>query len=242
MKFTVKLFIFFFLISLNNTSSRSNDLDLPNSLFDEGKFEESVKEAENLNSIDAKIFSARTLAIYGHFLLEGNEAIDVFLRARKYAYEALEIDKKNAAAHVEAAHSMGRYSQLIGIVTALKEGFAGRISFHLDEAIKIDPSNINAQIAKGSWHAEIVDKAGFMANILYGATSDQARAHYENAINLSNNEIGFLYEIAYGYALLGKKKDNIKAKALLLKIIALPPKNYLDKLYISKANDLLGEM
>ena len=85
---------------------------------------------------------------------------------------------------------MGRYSQLIGIVSALKEGYAEKISFHLDEAIKINPNNISAQISKGTWHAEIVDKAGFMANILYGATSDQARKHYESALSLDSDDIG----------------------------------------------------
>ena len=239
MKFILKLLLF---IITNINLALSNDLDLSNSLFDEGKFEEAVNEAQKLNTIESKIFCARTLAIYGHFLLEGDEAIDVFMRARNYAEEALEIDNKNAEAHVEAAHSMGRYSQLIGVVTALKEGFAERIAFHLDEAIKIDPRNINAQISKGSWHAEIVDKAGFMSNILYGATSDQARMHYEKALNLNKNEIGLFYEVAYGYYLLGKKQDNKKARSLLLKATEMSALNYIDELYLTRVKKLLDEL
>ena len=197
------LHLVLFLLFLNKPFfAQGDNLDQANDLFNEGKFLESVDLASKINTIDAKIFCARTLAIYGHFLLDGDAAIDMFMQARKYSEEAIDINPLNDAAHVEAAHSMGRYSQLIGVVTALKEGFAERIAYHLDEAIKINSENTNAQIAKGSWHAEIVDKAGFMANILYGATSKDARFHYQNAIKLNGDEIGVLYEVAYGYFLL----------------------------------------
>jgi len=219
-----------------------NDLDLANSLYNEGKFMEAVKVASKLNSIESKIFSARTLATYGHFLLKGDEAIEVFMEARMIAEEAVQMDKNNDEAHVEAAHSMGRYSQLIGVVTALKEGFAERIAFHLDTAITINPENVNAQLAKGSWNAEIVDKAGFMANILYGATSDQARDHYDNALNIKGNEIGVLYEVAYGLSLLGKKKDIAMAKELLILAMKIEPKNYLDSLYLNRIETLFNDL
>ena len=93
------------------------------------------------------------------------------------------MDIYNDDAHVEVAHAMGRYSQLIGVLSALKQGYAEKIEFHLDEAIKLNPSNVSAQIAKGTWNAEIVNKAGFMAKFLYGATSDLAREHYKKALN-----------------------------------------------------------
>ena len=124
----------------------------------------------------------------------------------------------------------------------MKEGYAEKISFHLDEAIKINPNNISAQISKGTWHAEIVDKAGFMANILYGATSDQARKHYESALSLDSDDIGYLYEISYGLSLLDYKKDRVKAKELLSKVIETEPKNHLDRLYIEKAKNLIKEL
>ena len=61
MKFILKLLLF---IIININLASSNDLDLSNSLFDEGKFEEAVNEAKKLNTIESKIFCARTLAIY----------------------------------------------------------------------------------------------------------------------------------------------------------------------------------
>ena len=154
--------------------------------------------------IESYIFRAKTLSIYGHFLLKGEKAITVFKEARGYAEHALEMDIYNDDAHVEAAHAMGRYSQLIGVLSALKQGYAEKIEFHLDEAIKLNPSNVSAQIAKGTWNAEIVNKAGFMAKFLYGATSDLAREHYKKALNNCNNGID---EAANGLILLDEIED-----------------------------------
>ena len=238
----ISYIIFIFALFLKLAQSSDSNLKDANILYDKGKYLESVNLASEILSIESYIFRARTLAIYGHFLLDGEEAIQVFKKAKDFAFLALDIDNLDDNAHVEAAHTMGRYSQLLGIVRALKDGYAEKISFHLDQAIKINPNNVSAQISKGTWHAEIVDKAGFMANILYGATSDQAREHYENALNLDAENIGFLYEISYGLWLLDSKKDRVKAKNLLSKVIEAEPKNHLDGLYIEKAKNLIKEL
>ena len=243
--FSIKIIsyiIFIFALFIKLSLSSDNTLKEANILFDKGEYLESVNLASENLSIESYIFRARTLAIYGHFLLDSKEALKVFKQAKELAFLALDVDIFDDNAHVEAAHAMGRYSQLIGIVSALKEGYAEKISFHLDEAIKINANNVSAQISKGTWHAEIVDKAGFMANILYGATSDQAREHYENALNLDKENIGFLFEISYGLYLLDSKEDRVKAKILLSKVIEAEPKNHLDELYIEKAKNLIKEL
>jgi len=238
-KFIILFVLVFF---IKNVWANGSELKEANILFNKGEYLESVNLASKNISIESYIFQAKTLAIYGHFFLEEEEAIKVFKQASEFAFLALDMDSLNDNAHLEAAHTMGRYSQLIGIVSALKEGYAEKISFHLDEALKINPDNVSAQISKGTWHAEIVDKAGFMANILYGATSEQARNHYEIALNLDGENIGVLYEISYGLFLLDEKEDILRAKQLLTKAIKLSPINHLDKLYIQKAKNLIKEL
>ena len=234
-------FLIILAIGLFIKSVWADDYELKeaNALFDKGEYLESINLASQKLSLESYIFCARTLAIYGHFYLEGEDAIEVFKNAKEFAFSALEMDSLNDNAHLEAAHSMGRYSQLIGIVRALKDGYAEKISFHLDEALKINPENVSAQISKGTWHAEIVDKAGFMANILYGATSEQARNHYEVALNLDGDNIGVLYEVSYGLFLLDEKEDIVKARQLLVKAIETIPNNHLDELYLKKSKELI---
>ncbi|PPR28118.1 MAG: hypothetical protein CFH32_01421 [Alphaproteobacteria bacterium MarineAlpha9_Bin2] len=217
-------------------------LEEAESLFKTGSFLEAVSKISDVRNIEAKIFCARTLAIYGHFLMQGDEAIEIFLKARKYAEEAVVLDPKNDKAHVEMAHTMGRYSQSVGIISALKEGFSERIAAHLDDAIKLNPNNINAQISKGTWHAEIVDKAPLIAGLIYSAYSKEARKHYNNALSLGSERIGELYEISYGLVLLGKNKDKLLATKLLLKAKQLDVKENLDSLYLKKVDELLSEL
>ena len=237
----MKKLIIIFLLALFVKTGWASDAVLKeaNILFNKGEYLESVNLASQKPSLESYTFCARVLAIYGHFLLDGEEAMQVFKQAKEFAFLALDIDSLDDNAHLEAAHSMGRYSQLIGIVRALKDGYAEKISFHLDEALKINPENVSAQVSKGTWHAEIVDKAGFMANILYGATSEQAKSHYEIALNLDGENIGVLYEVSFGLFLLDEKEDLLKAKQLLIKAIEISPNNHLDKLYIKKSKELM---
>ena len=243
-KYITKIFhiLMVLILSIKTVSSEENIMDESNILFDQGKYIEAVNLASKILSIESFLFRANTLAIYGHFILEGEEALNVFKEARGYAEKALEIDITNDAAHLEVAHTMGRYSQLIGVLSALKQGYAEKIAFHLDEAIKLNPRNVSAQISKGTWHAEIVNKAGFMSKILYGATSDFAREHYKIALRLDINNIGILYEVANGLILLEEKEDVLNAKRLLLSALEIKPKNHLDHLYLNKVKFLIEKL
>ena len=231
------IILFLFLIKV--VFSDDNIMKEANALFDQGKYIESVDIASQSPSIESYIFRAKTLSIYGHFLLNGEEAINVFKEAKGYAENALEIDINNDEAHVEAAHAMGRHSQLIGILSALKQGYAEKIEFHLDEAIKQNPKNVSAQIAKGTWNAEIVNKVGFMANFLYGAKPELARDHYKKALNLDSKNIGIIYEVANGLVLLDEIEDIAYAKNLLLSALDISAINHLEKMYLNKVQLLL---
>ena len=137
----ISYIIFIFALFLKLAQSSDSNLKDANILYDKGKYLESVNLASEILSIESYIFRARTLAIYGHFLLDGEEAMQVFKKAKDFAFLALDIDNLDDNAHVEAAHTMGRYSQLIGIVRALKDGYAEKISFHLGSPQSLDCAN-----------------------------------------------------------------------------------------------------
>ena len=47
---------------------------------------------------------------------------------------------------------------------------------------------------------------GILARGMYGAKSKTARMHFNKVVNLKNNNIAILFELSYGYQLLGDKK------------------------------------
>ena len=53
----------------------------------------------------------------------------------------------------------------------------------MEKAISLDPGNYRAHLSLGTWHAEIVAAAGFMANLLYGANEDDSILSYQMGIS-----------------------------------------------------------
>ena len=105
-----------------------------------------------------------------------------------------------------------------------------------------NPKNVSAQIAKGTWNAEIVNKVGFMANFLYGAKPELAREHYKKALNLDSKNIGIIYEVANGLVLLDEIEDIAYAKNLLLSALDISAINHLEKMYLNKVQLLLEDL
>ncbi len=230
---------FFFLFTLSVLSKDS--LDEARSLFLEGKYKSAIEKASKYNSAEAKILESRILSIYTHFYLKDEIAEKSFLNSYSIAKLAIQIEPNNDNAYVEAAHSLGRYGQKIGIMSAITKGIADRVKRYLNKALEINPNNILANLSKGIWHAEIINQAGkTVANAVYGAKVDRAIAHFKLVKGHKNsNEIGVLYELAYGYSLLNEDIYLSESRAIVENLLSMSPASDMDKLYIKKGLTLL---
>ena len=224
------------------SSTLSNDnLDEVRKLFLEGKYDIAVKEASKYNTAEARVLESRILSIYTYFYLKDEIAEKNFIKSYEIAKLAIQIDPNNDNAYVEAAHSLGRYGQKIGIMSAITRGIGDRVKKYLDKALKINSNNILANLSKGIWHAEIINKAGkAVAKAVYGAKVNLAIKHFEVVKSHKySNEIGILYELAYGYSLLNEDVYLNQARIIAQDILNMPPKSDMDELYIKKALMLL---
>ena len=143
--FTV--FICFFICIFQSISS--DNLNQARKLFLEGSYKNAIEEASKYNTVDAKILESRIISIYTHFYLKDKTAEENFLKSYEVAKLAIEIDPTNDGAYVEAAHSLGRYGQKIGIMSAITKGIADRVKRYLNKALAINPNNILANLSKG---------------------------------------------------------------------------------------------
>ena len=115
-----------------------------------------------------------------------------------------------------------------------KEGGAGGLSMIKDGFVQsnsavLDNSHTLANLSKGLWHAEIINQAGkTLAKALYGANLKKARNHFSKAYNSGKNEISILYELSYGYYLLGEDEDLIMAKKYLQELSLIENKALLN--------------
>ncbi len=235
----INLILLFFIQDIYSNDYNKNNINLARSLFLEGKYIKSIDLASEINSTEAKIFKARAMSIYANFYLEGKKARAYYNKAYELSINTIKRAPDNDEAYVEAAHALGRYSQSVGVMKAISQGHAEKVSSYLDDALKINRNNALAHVSKGIWHAEIINKAGLIiAKTVYKAQPKLARNHFKIALELDSSQIGVLYEIAYGYSLLKEKEDLIIAKELLNKIKKINSDVHLDGLYKVKANNL----
>ena len=233
-KIIIFLFLLFFKIS--SLFCENINLDAARYEFLEGNYELAIEIAGKINSPDAQVFQSRVLSIHTHFFKEGDEAKKHYLKAYEIVSNILNKNKNHVEANVEAAHALGRYGQEIGILSAISEGIADRVKSYLNTALKINNDNIIANISKGIWHAEIINQAGkTLGSVIYGASARDARNHFQKVYSLNNSEISILYELSYGYYLLGEKEDLLISIEYLKKLLSMKNKSHLDQLYKKKA-------
>ena len=244
-KLSLKIFIYIVLINSWSKLLISNQIDLnvAKQEFVNGNYNKSILLASKINTAEAMIFLSRTISIYTNFFKKGDEAKESYLKAYNISKKALLINENNTLAYTEAAHALGRYGQEIGIMSAITEGIATRVKKYLDKALDLDNNNIIANLSKGLWHAEIVNQAGdVLARGVYGAKSETARMYFSKVINLDSNDIAVLYELSYGYLLLGENKDLEISKAYIEKLLNINSISDIDNLYKKKAKELSNKI
>ena len=243
--FTIKVnlifFLFFYIFCFQKV--KTENLDLAKKEFILGNYENAIDISSKLNDIDSKIFQARAMSVYAHFFLKDEDAKNKFLEAYEIIKNLSSEETQNADVYLEAAHALGRYGQKIGIMSAITEGIADRVKRYLNTALKIDNSHTLANLSKGLWHAEIINQAGkTLAKALYGANLNKARNHFSKAYNSGKEEISILYELSYGYYLLGEDEDLMLAKKYLKELSLIESKAHIEKLYKSKAIKLQNKI
>ncbi len=218
----------------------SDDIESVKAMMWDGDFYEAAEIGARLGGLEGYTLAAAALAIHGYEIAPESEKQGHFLRAIDYAEKAIEIDPNSSEASLQISHTLGRYAQTVGVAEALSGGFAERTKAAMDKAVELDPENVRAHLSIGSWHAEIVAAAGFMAKLLYGANEEDALAAYQRALDLEPDSSTVHFEYAVG--LMRLDDENLElARMHLEKAVSLPVKNAYDKIVQEKASrDLMA--
>lgn len=131
-----------------------------------------------------------------------------YLAAVKRAETAIELMPYDPNGHYFRAFNLGRYSQCISVVKALRKGIGGKILDSLQTTLGLQPEHAEAHTALGMYHAEIVDKVGKMlGRVTYGASADEALEHFQRALELTPESPIALIEYGNGlYLLFGDER------------------------------------
>ena len=81
---------------------------------------------------------------------------------------------------------------------ALSGGYAEKTIASMKRGLEIDPDFVYGHLAIGGWNAKIIDAAGFLGAVIYGASEDAALAHYQRATELAPDNVIVMAGYAIG--------------------------------------------
>ena len=208
-------------------------------LFHAGEFQKATEAglaAHAAGASGAMTVANKAQAIYATYL-EGSETaklallLEVAERAERCARE----QPKDANAWYCLAYGLGRYSQGISIARALALGIGAKVKNALETTIRLAPRHVDAHIALGTFHAEIVDKVGSLLALSQGATRVAGLTHYQAALKLHPESAIAMIEYANGLVMLEGEKRMAEATRLYERAAACEPLDAAERLDIEMA-------
>ena len=204
--------------------------------FHRGDFQRAVEIADDFGLAGHAVANKAT-GVYATYL-ESNQKrqIDLFKAAIRRAEEAIEAFPDDPNSHYFHAFNLGRYSQSISVVKALRQGVGGKILASLRKTIELQPEHAEAHTALGMYHAEIIDKVGkLIGGVTYGASESDALEHFRTALSITPRAP--IAHIEYGnglYLLYGDRRLD-EVSELYVKASEIEPLDAMEKLDVESA-------
>jgi tetratricopeptide (TPR) repeat protein len=204
--------------------------------YHRGDFQQAVALADSCGLAGHAVANKATGMYATHLEDREKSRIDCFESAIARAGKAVIEFPDEANSHHFYAFNLGRYSQTISIVKALKQGIGGKIFNALTRALEIQPRHADAHTALGIYHAEIIDKIGkLIGGMTYGASEKKAIEHFEKALDLA--PLSPIAHIEYGnglYMLYGDSRLD-EVSDLYEQASGFTPRDAVEKLDIESA-------
>jgi tetratricopeptide (TPR) repeat protein len=181
--------------------------------------------------------AVKAQTVYGHYLEKSDKAKSaLFEEAGGWADERRKEAPKDANAHYMYAFALGRYSQSISVGKALAQGLGGKIKEALLTAMKLEPKHADANIAYGSYQAEVIDKVGgLVGGMTYGAKKDSSVEHFQKAVKLFPEAAIAYIEYANGLIMLFGKGRIAEATKLYETAAGCKPADAMERLDVELA-------
>ena len=199
--------------------------------YHHGDFQQAFELSEVLGPVGASV-ACKALGIHSTYLVDDEgEQLKRFEQAGKLAEAAMVALPNEANSHYRYAFAMGRYSQGISIVKAIKLGLASKVRKALEKTLELSPKHAEAQTGLALYHAEIINKIGAMiGGMTYGAKASEAEKLMTSALKLvPDSPIAHLEHGNMLMLLYGDKKEDAAANAIE-KASKLKPKDAMEKL------------
>lgn len=199
--------------------------------FHSGEFHQARNAGLELGLIGLNVANKST-CVYATYL-EKHEAKrqELFLEVAERTENQIQQDPDNLNAYFWHAYSLGRYSQCISVAKALAQGFGTKVKTSLETVIKREPNHVDAHIALGTYHAEVIDKVGSLIGAMaYGAHRDTGMRLLSQALQLQKESAMGMLEYAHAMLMLDGEKMMDEANHLYQLAARATPMDALERL------------
>jgi hypothetical protein len=204
-------------------------------LFHAGEFQKAAEAGLKAGGAGITVAN-KAQAIYANYLEKSEKnKLALFLEVAERAEAQAAEDPKNANAFYFAAYALGRYSQGISVAKALTQGLGAKVKAALETAIKLQPRHADAQIALGTFHAEVIDKVGSLLARTQGASKDAGLTAFTTAIKLNPASAIAMVEYANGLVMLEGEKKMKEAEKLYADAANCDPLDAMERLDVEMA-------
>jgi len=204
--------------------------------FHRGEFQRAVSLADECGLAGHAVANKAT-GIYATYLeTDQKRQVEYFKAAIERAERAIEAFPEDANSHYFHAFNLGRYSQAVSVVKALRQGVGGKIHKSLQRALELQPKHAEAHTALGLYHAEIIDKVGkLIGGMTYGASESDAVRHLQKALELTPRAPIAHIEYANGLYLLYGDRRLDEVSELYNAAAEIEPLDAMEKLDVEAA-------
>jgi hypothetical protein len=210
--------------------------------FHSGEFHKARTAGIKLGQIGLNVANKST-CVYATYL-EKHEALrqELFLEVAERTGNQIKQDPDNLNAYYWHAYALSRYSQCISVAKALAQGLGTKIKTNLETVIKRQPNHVDAHIALGSFHAEVIDKVGSLIGAMaYGAHRDTGMSLLSQALQLQKESAVGMLEYAHAMLMFDGEKMMIEANRLYQLAARTTPMDALERLDLELARTELAD-
>ena len=230
------------LVLAGTTVQADDPLAAARTAYAEGRFLEAADLAQAVGTSAGYALATDCVAKHGFHLAADDEKEALYERAMRLAEEAVRLDADNPEAYLQTAHAVGRYSEGLGPMKALRGGYPGQVRKALEKALELDPDMVGAEVSLGGWHATIVGGAGGLMARMLGATRKRAVKHFDRGLELAPGLKEAYFEYANGLLTINRKRDREQARKLLARSIEIAPKDAFEQILHDKAVERLATL
>jgi len=208
--------------------------------FHNGEFQKASALGLSLGTVGLNVAN-KSVCVYASYL-EKHEArrLALFQEVAERAEAHIAQDPTNFNARYLRAFALARYSQGISVAKALAQGLGTKIKTDLEIVIRQQPNHLEAHVALGSFHAEVIDKVGSLIGAMaYGVNKDTGLNLFTQAVKLNMHSAFCMVEYANAMLMLGGEEMMKEASRMFQLAARAKPVDAAERLEVEMAKSEL---